>query len=75
MGHDELNLPIPTSVRGITFLSDLAACATKEGQVLVYDERAQRRPVVKFAEDKASYSTIAATYRERLIYTLLHLSE
>ncbi|EFA06164.1 WD repeat-containing protein 74 [Tribolium castaneum] len=68
LGHDELNLPIPTSIRGITYFPEcekLNACATKEGHVLLYDERAQRRPVVKFFEKKASYTCIATAYRER----------
>lgn len=68
LGHDSLNLPIPTSVRGITFLSEdphLTYCCTKEGHVLLYDDRTQRRPVVKFLETKASYTTIASAYRER----------
>ncbi|CAG9859512.1 unnamed protein product [Phyllotreta striolata] len=68
MGHDNLNLPIPTSIRGITFLPDepnLGCCCTKEGHVLLYDERIQRRPVVKFIETKASYTTISSAYRER----------
>lgn len=63
-----LNLPIPTSVRGITFFPEdsyLSVCATKEGHVLLYDDRAQRRPVVTFLEKKASYTTIACAYRER----------
>ncbi|RZC36817.1 WD repeat-containing protein 74 [Asbolus verrucosus] len=68
LGHDELNLPIPTSVRGIASVPEnekLNACATKEGHVLLYDERAQRRPVVKFFEKKASYTCIASAFRER----------
>ncbi|XP_044265900.1 WD repeat-containing protein 74 [Tribolium madens] len=68
LGHDELNLPIPTSIRGITCLPEnekINACATKEGHVLLYDERAQRRPVVKFLEKKASYTCISTAYRER----------
>ncbi|XP_057662034.1 WD repeat-containing protein 74 [Diorhabda carinulata] len=68
LGHDSLNLPIPTSVRGIMFSSEdphLSYCCTKEGHVLLYDDRAQRRPVVKFLETKASYTTIASSYRER----------
>lgn len=67
LGHDHLQLPIPTSVRGITFFNDspsLAACCTKEGHVLLYDDRAQRRPVVTFLEPKASYTTISTAYRE-----------
>jgi ribosome biogenesis protein NSA1 len=68
LGHDELNLPIPTSIRGITSFPEnekLNACATKEGHVLLYDEKAQRRPVVKFFEKKASYTCISSAYRER----------
>lgn len=67
LGHDELNLPIPTSIRGISFFEEesLSACATREGHVLLYDERAQRKPVVKFLEKKASYTTISPAYRER----------
>ncbi|KAJ8974468.1 hypothetical protein NQ317_005990 [Molorchus minor] len=68
LGHDKLNLPIPTSVRGITFFPEdehLSGCATKEGHVLLYDDRAQRRPVVKFLEPKASYTAIACAHRER----------
>jgi len=68
MGHDELNLPIPTSVRGICFFlneNNLVSCATKEGHVLLYDDRAQRRPVTKFLEPKASYSAISTAYKER----------
>lgn len=71
-----LNLPIPTSVRGITFFTEdtyLSACATKEGYVLLYDDRAQRRPVVKFMEKKASYTTISFAYRERYIFTYLYI--
>ena len=68
MGHDELNLPIPTSIKDISFFScddKLNACVTKEGQVLLYDERVQRRPIVKYVELKASYTTISTTYREK----------
>ncbi|KAJ8936547.1 hypothetical protein NQ314_012287 [Rhamnusium bicolor] len=68
LGHDQLNLPIPTSVRGITFFPEnehLSGCATKEGHVLLYDDRAQRRPVVKFLQEDASYTTISCAYRER----------
>ncbi|KAF5307493.1 hypothetical protein FQR65_LT06848 [Abscondita terminalis] len=68
MGHDELNLPIPTSIRGICFFmneNNLVCCATKEGHVLLYDERKQRRPVAKFLEPKASYSAIACAYKDR----------
>ncbi|XP_028131079.1 WD repeat-containing protein 74 [Diabrotica virgifera virgifera] len=68
MGHDKLNLPIPTSIRGITFFPEdphLSCCCTKEGHVLLYDDRKQRRPVVKFLEPKASYTTIACAYRDR----------
>ncbi|KAF5305114.1 hypothetical protein FQA39_LY09376 [Lamprigera yunnana] len=68
MGHDELNLPIPTSVRGISFFlneNNLVSCATKEGHVLLYDEKAQRRPVAKFLEPKASYTAIACAYSDR----------
>lgn len=68
LGHDMLNLPIPTSVRGITFFPTdpfLGACCSKQGHVLLYDERAQRRPVTKFLQANASYSTIACAYRER----------
>lgn len=67
-----LNLPIPTSVRAITFFTEdihLSGCATKEGHVLLYDDRAQRRPVVKFLEKKASYTTITSAYRERYVFT------
>lgn len=55
-------------MRGISFfpLEDkLSSCATKEGHVLLYDERAQRRPVVKFKEPKASYTCICYAHRER----------
>nr|CAI5856025.1 unnamed protein product [Callosobruchus analis] len=68
LGHDNLNLPIPTSVRGITFFPgqpQLSACCTKEGHVLMYDDRAQRRPVVKFLEQKASYASMCCAYREQ----------
>ncbi|KAG5899141.1 hypothetical protein JTB14_027334 [Gonioctena quinquepunctata] len=68
LGHDYLNLPIPTSVRGITFFTDtpnLSACCTKEGHVLLYDDRAQRRPIMKFLEKKASYTCITSAHRER----------
>lgn len=68
MGHDFLNLPIPTSVRGIAFIPNeehLSSCVTKEGHVLLYDDRAQRRPVVKFQEPKASYTTITPAYRDQ----------
>lgn len=66
LGHDELNLPIPTSVRSISSVSEnLYACATKEGHILLYDEKAQRRPVVKFLEKKASYTCITRAYGER----------
>lgn len=70
MGHDELNLPIPTSVRGMCFFNNennLVSCATKEGHVLLYDSRTQRRPTVKFLEVKASYSAMACTYRDRQV--------
>lgn len=63
-----LNLPIPTTVRSIAFLPDndnLSVCCTKEGQVLLYDDKAQRRPVVKFVEPKASYTTLTVTNRDR----------
>lgn len=68
MGHDNLNLPIPTNIRGISFLDldgRLPSCCTKEGHVLLYDERAQRRPVSKFVEVKASYTAIAHTFKEK----------
>ncbi|CAH0551530.1 unnamed protein product [Brassicogethes aeneus] len=68
MGHDELNLPIPTSIRGICYFPEnewLTACATKEGHVLLYDDRAQRRPVVKFFEQKASFTCLSTAFRER----------
>ncbi|KAJ8963481.1 hypothetical protein NQ318_018964 [Aromia moschata] len=68
MGHDKLNLPIPTSVRAITFFPEsehLSGCATKEGHVLLYDDRAQRRPVVKYLQEKASFTTISCAHRER----------
>lgn len=68
MGHDFLNLPIPTSVRGIAFIPNeehLSSCATKEGHVLLYDDRAQRRPVVKYHETKASFTAIAPAYRNQ----------
>ncbi|XP_060516093.1 WD repeat-containing protein 74 isoform X2 [Cylas formicarius] len=68
LGHDELQLPIPTSVRSIIFFPDvpnLAACATKEGYVLLYDDRAQRKPISKFLEKQASYTTISPAFRER----------
>lgn len=67
-GHDMLNLPIPTSVRSVAFISEndhLNVCCTKEGQVLLYDDKVQRRPVIKFEEKKASYTTISVTNRER----------
>lgn len=67
MGHDELNLPIPTTVRGICFdaqNSSLCQCVTKEGAVLLYDHRAQRRPVKKYNEPKASFTTIATTHQD-----------
>lgn len=65
-----LNLPIPTSVRSITFLTEnehLSVCCTKEGQVLLYDDKAQRRPVIKVEEKKASYTSISTTNRERYV--------
>lgn len=65
-----LNLQIPTCVRSIAFLADnehLSVCCTKEGQLLLYDDQVQRRPVVKFTEKKASYTTVATTHRERYI--------
>lgn len=70
LGHDQLQLPIPTSVKGITFFHNedkLAACCTKEGHVLLYDIRVQRKPVVKFLEKKASYTTISPAYRDRQV--------
>ncbi|XP_076260384.1 WD repeat domain 74 lethal (2) k09848 [Rhynchophorus ferrugineus] len=70
LSHDELQLPIPTSVRGISFFPNepqLASCCTKEGHILLYDERAQRKPVVKFLEKQASYTCISCGYRERQI--------
>lgn len=70
LGHDELQLPIATSVRGISFFlneSNLAGCCTKEGHVLLYDDRAQRRPVVKFYEKQASYTAISTAHRERQV--------
>ncbi|XP_018320207.1 WD repeat-containing protein 74 [Agrilus planipennis] len=68
LAHDNLNLPIPTSIRSICYFptnEKLSACATKEGYVLLYDERAQRRPVLKFIEPKASYTVIANTFKDR----------
>ncbi|CAG9762083.1 unnamed protein product [Ceutorhynchus assimilis] len=65
LGHDHLQLPIPTSIRDITFFNqepNLGACCTKEGHVLLYDDRAQRRPTVKFQEEKASYTTISTVF-------------
>lgn len=65
-----LNLPIITSVRAITFVTEnehLSACCTKEGQVLLYDDKCQRRPVAKFAERNASYTTISYTNRDRFV--------
>lgn len=65
-----LNLPISTSVKSIAFLPDnenVCVCCTKEGQVLLYDEKTQRRPVIKFEEKKASYTTITATNRDRYV--------
>ncbi|XP_044745544.1 WD repeat-containing protein 74 [Coccinella septempunctata] len=70
MGHDFLNLPIKTSIRGITFIPEeqnTCCCSTKEGHVLLYDDRAQRRPVCKFLEPKASFTCITTAYRERNI--------
>lgn len=70
LGHDELELPIPTSVRGISFFpneNNLAACCTKEGYVLLYDERTQRKPTIKFHEKKASYTTISTACRDRQV--------
>ncbi|CAG9820332.1 unnamed protein product [Phaedon cochleariae] len=68
LGHDKLNLPIPTSIRGITFFPaepTLSCSCTKEGHVLLYDDRAQRRPTIKYLETKASYTCIAHSYRDR----------
>lgn len=68
MGHDDLNLSIPTSIRGLCFYpneNNLISCVTKEGYVLLYDDRVQRRPITKFFESKASYTSVACTYRER----------
>lgn len=70
MGHDELNLPLRTSIRDISFFNDedkLTCCCTKEGQLLLYDERAQRRPICKYVETKASYTCLTTTYREMLV--------
>lgn len=63
-----LNLPIPTSIRDIAFLPEvenLSACCTKEGHVLLYDPRAQRKPIMKFFEKQASYTTMTTVFRER----------
>lgn len=35
--------------------------------VLVYDERAQRRPVVKYVEPKASFTVISSSYRDKQV--------
>lgn len=70
MGHDFLNLPIKTSIRGICFIPEeqnVCCCATKEGSVLLYDDRAQRRPVSKYCEPKASFTCLSTSYRERYI--------
>lgn len=69
-----LNLPIPTSVRSIAFVGEnehLSVCCTKEGQLLLFDDQVQRRPVVKFTEKKASYTTVSMTHRERYCFKLL----
>lgn len=69
-----LNLPIPTSVRSIAFVPEnehLTACCTKEGQVLLYDDKVQRRPVIKYVEKKASFTDIATTHRERYILLVI----
>ncbi|XP_030753412.1 WD repeat-containing protein 74 [Sitophilus oryzae] len=71
LGHDQLQLPIPTSVRGICYFPEepyLSACCTKEGHVFLYDEKAQRKPVVKFEEKLASYTCISYSYRDRQIF-------
>ncbi|XP_050312759.1 WD repeat-containing protein 74 [Anthonomus grandis grandis] len=71
LGHDHLQLPIPTSVRGIAFFNhepSLVACCTKEGHVLLYDERAQRKPTIKFHEEKASYSSISSTFKDTQVF-------
>ncbi|KAK9875336.1 hypothetical protein WA026_007732 [Henosepilachna vigintioctopunctata] len=67
LGHDQLNLPIKASIRGITFIPEeqIVCCATKEGHVLLYDDRAQKKPVCKFFDGKSSFLTIAPTYRQR----------
>ncbi|KAI4467523.1 nop seven associated protein 1 [Holotrichia oblita] len=43
----------------------LPSCCTKEGHVLLYDERVQRKPVCKFIEPKASYTAITSTFKEK----------
>ncbi|KAL1512548.1 hypothetical protein ABEB36_002129 [Hypothenemus hampei] len=70
LGQDHLQLAIPTSIRAISFFPNqpyLGACCTKQGHVLLYDDRAQRKPVIKFLEEKASYTTISSTFRDNQI--------
>ncbi|XP_066245428.1 WD repeat-containing protein 74 [Euwallacea similis] len=72
LGHDTLQLPIPTSIRGICLFNSfphIGSCCTKEGHILLYDDRAQRKPVVKFEEPKASYTTIKSAFRDTQVMT------
>ncbi|XP_022913913.2 WD repeat-containing protein 74 [Onthophagus taurus] len=68
LGHDNLNLPIPTTIRGITFFEcddKLSACCTREGHLLLYDERAQRRPVSKILKPDNNFTAIASIHKEK----------
>ncbi|KAL3285791.1 hypothetical protein HHI36_000315 [Cryptolaemus montrouzieri] len=70
LGHDQLNLPIKASIRGITFIPEeqnVCSCVTKEGHILLYDDRVQRKPVCKYFDQKASFTTVTTAYRQRNI--------
>ncbi|XP_065168968.1 WD repeat-containing protein 74 [Atheta coriaria] len=69
LGKDMLELPIPTSIRGISFHNEdnIVSCITKEGMMLLYDEKAQRKPVCKYEEKKASF-TCVSLYRDRQLF-------
>ncbi|ERL92341.1 WD repeat-containing protein 74 [Dendroctonus ponderosae] len=71
LGHDHLQLPIPTSITGICFFNgaeNLGACCTAQGRVLLYDDRTQRKPVVNYFHEKASYSTISSSFNDLQLF-------
>lgn len=69
LGHDSLNLPIQSSIRGITYIQEDSnvCCCTKEGHILLYDSRTQKKPVKTFFDQRNSYTTITCANREKNI--------